>query len=87
MQKSDPQTMAKLAVRQYIDQNLEKTDKTPTYQVYVVWFTYVLGSWKCLVSSTLPDGMYYEVTYSVTKNEMYLDAYKKFHNFLISVEP
>lgn len=86
MQKSDPQTMAKTAVREYIDKHLEKTDEKPTYQVYVVWFTYVLGSWKCLVSSTLPDGMYYEVTYSVVKNEMYLDAYKKFHNFLINIE-
>ena len=33
-----------------------------------------------LLSTTLPDGMYYEVTYNKAKDEFYLDAYKKFEN-------
>lgn len=32
------------------------------------------------ISTTLPDGMYYEVTYNKAKDEFYLDAYKKFEN-------
>ena len=32
------------------------------------------------MSSTLFDGMYYEITYNGDKNEWYLDAYKKFEN-------
>jgi Family of unknown function (DUF6275) len=48
--------------------------------VYVVWFCKTLQNWKALVSSTLPDGMYYEVTRNGDKGETYIDAYKKFEN-------
>ena len=37
-----------------------------------------------LLSSTLHDDMYYEVTYNTNKHEYYLDAYKKFENMCIS---
>ena len=32
------------------------------------------------ISTRLPDGMYYEVTYNKDNDSMYLDAYKKFDN-------
>ncbi len=70
----------------YIGPRLEKTDAHITFSeenVYVVWFAYTLGNWKALVSTTLPDGMYYEVTHSFDKHETYLDAYKKFDNVCI----
>jgi hypothetical protein len=51
--------------------------------VYIVWFNYTLGGYKALVSTTLPDGMYYEVTYNKNRGETYLDAYKKFDNVCI----
>lgn len=37
--------------------------------------------------TTLPDGMYYEVTYNGDKKEVYLDAYKKFENQKIGGVP
>ena len=82
---TNPQSMAVLAVENYIRQHLDKSDPTPEFGVYVVWFCYILGGWKCLVSTTLPDGMYYEVTYDKSKNSMYLDAYKKFENIEITL--
>ena len=48
--------------------------------VFIVWFCKTLQNWKALVSTTLPDGMYYEVTYNGNNKEIYLDAYKKFEN-------
>ena len=41
-----------------------------------------------MISTSLPDGMYYEVTYNKQKDEFYFDAYKKFDNqsFKISEE-
>lgn len=39
-----------------------------------------LQNWKFLISSTLSDGMYYELTFNGDKKEWYLDAYKKFDN-------
>lgn len=74
---------AKKIVQSYILSHLEATDTMPVFNVYVVWFAKVLQNWKALVSTTLPDGMYYEVTYNGDKNETYLDAYKKFNNKVI----
>lgn len=71
----------------YIKTNLEKTDPVPEFDVYVVWFCFILGGWKALVSTSLPDGMYYEVTYNKEKGETYLDAYKKFANVCFPDNP
>lgn len=74
-------------VFEYVKANLEKTDTHVTFgpdEVYVVWFAKTLQNWKALLSTTLPDGMYYEVTYNGDKKEIYLDAYKKFHNVAIA---
>lgn len=81
-----PTNIAVLSVENYVIQHLDKSDPAPEFEVYVVWFCYILGGWKCLVSTTLPDGMYYEVTYDKDKNSIYLDAYKKFDNVEILVD-
>lgn len=68
-------------VYDYILEHLDKSEKPPTViEVYTVWKSKVLQNWKFLISSSLPDGMYYEVTFNGDKNEWYLDAYKKFEN-------
>lgn len=67
-------------VRNYIVDHLDKSDKTPEFEVFVVWKCKALQNWKYLLSSTLFDGMYYEMTYNGDKKEWYLDAYKKFEN-------
>lgn len=82
----DMQEKAKRIVFDYVKANLDPTDThvvlTPE-DIYVVWFAKVLQNWKALISTTLPDGMYYEVTYNGDKYETYLDAYKKFQNVCI----
>lgn len=67
-------------VRNYILEHLDKSDSTPEFEVYTVWKSKILQNWKYLLSSTLNDGMYYELTYNGDKEEWYLDAYKKFEN-------
>jgi len=59
--------------------------KTPIEydDTYVVWFCKTLQNWKALISTTIPDGMYYEVTYNGDKKEIYLDAYKKCENVVV----
>ena len=76
------QKTAKEIVLNYANKHLDKTDnvQVTSDDVYIVWFCKVLQNWKALVSTTLPDGMYYEVTYNGDKKEVYLDAYKKFEN-------
>lgn len=71
---------ARKIVGQYIKDRLDKSDPEVDFTVYIVWFSKTLENWKALVSSTLPDGMYYEVTYDGAKEQTYLDAYKKVEN-------
>lgn len=72
-------------IRNYIIEHLDKSDNNPEFEVYTVWKCKILQNWKYLLSSTLPDGMYYEVTYNGDVNEFYLDAYKKFENRKITM--
>lgn len=76
------QQTAKEIVLNYANKHIDKTDNVQITldDVYIVWFCKTLQNWKALVSTTLPDGMYYEVTYNGDKKEIYLDAYKKFEN-------
>jgi hypothetical protein len=69
-------------VYDYTISHLDKTDQVEFTRdnVYIVWECKALQNHKALLSTTLYDGMYYEVTYNGDKNEVYLDAYKKFEN-------
>jgi len=70
-------------VSNYILEHLDKSDNFPLFDIYIVWKCKALQNWKYLLSSTLSDGMYYELTYNGDKKEWYLDAYKKFENRVI----
>ena len=76
---------AKEVVVDYFNEHVEKTDnrKITEDDVFVVWFCKTLQNWKALVSTTISDGMYYEVTHNGDKGETYLDAYKKWENVYI----
>ena len=52
----------------------------------MVWSCKTLQNSKALLSTTISDGMYYELTYNGDKKELYLDAYKKFENRCIKLE-
>lgn len=77
---------AKHMVSDYAVEHMDVTDDIPQFEVFIVWQCYILGNIKALLSTTLADGMYYEITYNGAKNEFYLDAYKKFGNRKISFE-
>lgn len=74
----------KKQVYNYALNHLDKSDEIPNFDVYIVWYSKTLQNHKALLSTTLLDGMYYEMTYNGDKNECYLDAYKKFENIAIS---
>lgn len=77
---------AKKLVKEYAIEHLEKSDTTPEVNVFVVWSCKTLQNSKALLSTTLPDGMYYEVTLNGDKKEIYFDAYKKFENKCIKLD-
>lgn len=75
----------KKQVANYTNNHLDKTDnKVITEEdVFVVWLCKTLQNNKALLSTTLFDGMYYEVTYNGDNDEAYIDAYKKWENYKI----
>ena len=52
----------KNVVRDYVINHLDKSDTVPNFDVYIVWYCKTLQNWKALLSTTLFDGMYYELT-------------------------
>ena len=80
---------AREMIVRYFNQKAEKTDEfvLTLDDTYIVWFSKTLQNWKALVSTTVPDGMYYEITYNGDEKITHIDAYKKFDNVSIPDEP
>jgi hypothetical protein len=74
--------LCKSFVVDYFNSNVEKNGNVVigADDVYVVWICKALQNNKALLSTTISDGMYYEITYNGDKSEVYFDAYKKLEN-------
>ena len=77
--------ICKEVIVDYFNTNKDKTDdiRIDIDDVFIVWSCKTLQNNKALVSTTVSDGMYYELTYNGDKKELYLDAYKKWQNICI----
>ena len=75
-------------VMNYFNENADKTDQKRICEddIFVVWSCKTLQNHKALLSTTVSDGMYYELTYNGDKREMYFDAYKKWQNICFEVK-
>lgn len=79
--------LCKKRVVDFANNQLDYTDQKVITEndVYVVWLAKTLQNNKALLSTTLFDGMYYEVTFNGDKNELYFNAYKKWKNIKFDV--
>ena len=75
-------TKACALVRERILETLNKGEypNGKDFKVYIVACSYILGCEKYWISTDLPDGKYFEVTYNVQKHEFYLDEYVRIYN-------
>ena len=73
----------------YFNSHVDKSDgKTITEEdVFIVWSCKTLQNNKALASTTISDGMYYELTYNGDKGEIYVDVYKKWQNYTVFNKP
>lgn len=78
--------LVKKVVREYANAHIDVTDGVQISEadVFIVWQVKVLQNNKALASTTLKDGMYYELTYDGDKKRCYVDAYKKWENFCVN---
>lgn len=88
MNEKEFAALCRKVVAEYTNAHLDKSDGKQITEddVFIVWMCKVLQNNKALLSTTLFDGMYYELTYNGDKQELYLDAYKKFQNVALSVK-
>ena len=88
MNERDFVSLVKKTVAQYANDHLDKSDGRTIGEgdVFIVWMCKALQNSKAMASTTLFDGMYYELTYNGDKHELYLDAYKKWENRCIEVK-
>ena len=79
--------LCKQVIVSVFNERVDKTDEfeLTTDDVFVVWECKTLQNNKALLSTTVHDGMYYELTYNGDKKELYFDAYKKFENRCINL--
>lgn len=60
-------------------------------EVYVVWFAFVRGNWKAILSTSRADGRIYEVSYkrendgSDGPESLVVDTYLKTHNTVMDI--
>lgn len=87
MNERDFTKIVREEVAKYSNEHLDETDKKQITEddVFIVWCCKTLYNNKALASTTLFDGMYYEITYNGENNEIYFDAYKKLENKCISL--
>ena len=87
MNEKDFVALVKKTVAEYANKHLDKSDGKQITEddVFIVWMCKTLQNSKALASTTLFDGMYYELTFNGNKGELYVDAYKKWENFMVVV--
>ena len=65
-------------VKKYYEDELKTNIKEDN--IYIVWLTKVLQNNKALLSTTIKDTRYFEITYNGDKEETYIDCYIKEKN-------
>lgn len=87
MNEKDFVKLCKKTIVDYFNGRSDKTDKFQITEdnVFIVWMCKTLQNNKAIVSTTVSDGMLYELTYNGDKRELYLDAYKKWENKCIKL--
>ena len=87
MNEFDFVALCKKTVADYANKLLDKSDGVQITEedVFIVWMCKTLRNSKALASTTLFDGMYYELTFNGNSGELYVDAYKKWDNFTVIV--
>ena len=74
--------ICKAEVRKHNERHM---DKKEDFKVFVVWQCKTLQNHKAILSTSNKGAMLYECTFNGDKEELYIDAYKKFENKCIKL--
>ena len=82
--KSNKDEAIKNILHKYIEVSLFNNDDTE-FEVFITWKCKTLQNCKWLMCTNLPDNRYYELTYSGSRAELYIDMYQKEDNVVINM--
>lgn len=71
---------AKALVLEYINKHIDHSNPNAKPSIFVVWESHVLQNYKCMIATTLPVGMCFQLTYDGDADCWYLDVYRKIDN-------
>lgn len=71
--------------RKLVINEIMKYSNVNEEDIYIVWLCKTLQNNKCLASTNLQDGIYFEFTYNGDKKELYIDVYKKEENIKVVI--
>ena len=78
----------KTEVINYLNQKIVNDSSTlgiSINDIYVVWYCKTLKNAKALLGTSLPDNLYFEITFNGDSDELYLDVYDKLENRCIKI--
>ena len=75
---------AKELVQRYVDEHIDHGNPEAEPTLFVVWQAAILDNFKCLIATTLPYGMHFEMTYDGDRKCWYMDVYRKVKNVEIA---
>lgn len=73
-------------VRRYILEHLGFPSCAPNFDVYIILRLKSSRFWKFRITSTIPDCMFYELTYNVDEHEWCFDVYRKYEHRCLEEE-
>lgn len=74
----DPILDAKFILRDHLTKNGETVPEPE--DIFVVWFNFSVGAWKCEMATRAYPGWMFQVTHNPNSAETYLDVYTKKSN-------
>jgi uncharacterized protein DUF6275 len=80
-------TRAKAIVGHVYNEHFDEEPLTKD-EIYVVWFAFVRGNWKAVLSTSRPDGRIYEISYKDgdevnDHKKIIVDTYVKTNNIVV----
>lgn len=65
-------------LRDHLSKNAEHVPEPD--EIFIVWFNYTVGSWKCEMATAAFPGWLFQVTHNPSNGETYLDVHTKKSN-------
>lgn len=76
------QNRAERFVFKMVDERLKKLGEQKFYDIYLLWSMHIEQNWRGVFSTSVGDGIFYEVTYNTGSKATKLDVYQSLGSYV-----